>query len=191
MLSSSDVRITPENFNQVFDFSPIIVCNSQFCEKYGYHVTPFILDCQILSAQHTFLLRDPSLSIPSLYKMWENYHENETVLTDQRTLFKRIYTLAWNKPFILDVEHPITSPIKSVGCYFDFIKPKIPRGILDWHPISRYDWKASESWHVDVINSRGFVDTKRNVKTEPSPSRMEQIIQKNTVYYNYIWEQVS
>jgi hypothetical protein len=54
----------------------------------------------------------------------------------------------------------------------------MPRGVLGWHPISRYDWKASETWHVDATNSRGFVDTKKDVKTEPSPSRIAQIIQK-------------
>ncbi|MFT6919806.1 MAG: hypothetical protein ACJA2G_002445, partial [Cognaticolwellia sp.] len=29
-------------------YSPIVDCNSRFYEKYGYHVTPFILDSQIL-----------------------------------------------------------------------------------------------------------------------------------------------
>jgi hypothetical protein len=120
-------------------YCPIIVCNGRFCERYGYHVTPFILDCQILSAQHTCLIRDPSLFIPLLYKMRENFHENETGLTGQRMLFKRIYTLTGNMPFIVDVEHLITSPIKSVGRYFDSIKPIMPRGVLGWHPISRYD----------------------------------------------------
>jgi hypothetical protein len=36
----------------------------------------------------------------------------------------------------------------------------MPSGVLDWHPGSRDEWKGRESWHIDAINSSGFVDTK-------------------------------
>ncbi|WP_255418902.1 hypothetical protein [Paraglaciecola sp. MB-3u-78] len=192
MLSSHDVRITQRNFNQVFDsLSQNSLLQPVFVKDMAYHVTPFISDSQILSAQHTFLIRDPKLSIPSLFKMRENFHENETGFTGQSTLFKRIYTLTGNKPFIVDAEQLIRSPIKTVGRYFDSIKHVMPKDVLDWHPGSRDEWKERESWHIDAINSSGFVDTKRDVKTEPLPSRIAQIIQKNMVPYNYMWEQLS
>ena len=68
MLSPNDVRITQRNFNHIFDsLSQNSLQQPVFVKDMAYHVTPFILDSQILSAQHTFLIRDPSLSIPSLY----------------------------------------------------------------------------------------------------------------------------
>ena len=143
----------------------------------AYHDTLTILDNQILSAKHTFLIRHSNLSIPSLYKMRENFHENETGFKGQRTLFKKIYKLTGKKPFITDAERLITSPIKTVSRFFDSIDDTMPKDVLDWQPGYRDDWKGRESWHIDAINSCGFMDTKRDVKAEQLPPCIDKIIQ--------------
>jgi hypothetical protein len=61
--------------------------------------------------------------------MRENFHENETGFTGQSTLFKRIYKVTGNKPFIVDAKRLIRSPIKTVGRYFDSIEHIMPRGV--------------------------------------------------------------
>ena len=157
----------------------------------AYHATPFILDNQILSAKHTFLIRNPSLSIPSLYNMRENFHEDETGFEGQFTLFNRIHKLTGKKPFIFDAELLIKSPSKTVMRYFDFIGYSMPKHALDWEKGSRDDWKGRESWHVDAINSKGFVDIKRNVNPEELPLRVKKIIQKDMPYYNFMREQLA
>lgn len=191
MLSSNDVQITQSNFNHVFEsLSHNSLQQPVFVKDMAYHVTPFILDSQILSAKHTFLIRHPNLSIPSLYKMRENFHENETGFEGQITLFKRISKLTGKKPFIVDAERLITSPIKTVSRFFDSINHVMPRGVLDWQPGSRDDWKGRESWHIDAINSSGFMDTKRDVKARPLPSRIDKVIQQNVPLYNFMCEQL-
>ena len=109
----------------------------------------------------------------------------------QVTLFKRIYKLTGKKPFIVDAERLITSPIKTVSRFFDSINHVMPRGVLHWQPGSKDDWKGRESWHIDAINSSGFMDIKRDVKARPIPSRIDKIIQQNMPPYNFMREQLS
>ena len=123
--------------------------------------------------------------------MRENFHENETGFKGQRTLFKMIYKLTGKEPSILDAERLITSPIKTVSRFFDSINHVMPRGVLHWQPGSKDDWKGRESWHIDAINSSGFMDTKKDVKARSLPSSIDKIIQQNMPPYNFMCEQLS
>lgn len=67
----------------------------------------------------------------------------------------------------------------------------MPDDILDWQPGSREDWQGRESWHIDAINSSGFIDDITEVNLEEMPSRVTEIILKNMLYYNLMRENLS
>lgn len=137
-----------------------------FVKDMAYHANPFILDNQILSAKHTFLISSPNLSIPSLLKMRENFHEDETGFAGQRCLYSRIHQLTGKRPFIVDAEQRITFPSEAVSRYFDYLNYPMAKDALTWQPGSRDEWKGRESWHTDAINSKGFINQTNTTTTE-------------------------
>lgn len=162
-----------------------------FVKDMAYHVADFISDDHILSARHTFLIRSPKLSIPSLYKMRNDFHENEAGFEGQYLLFKRIHELTSKQPYVLDAEILVKSPIKTVKGFFNFNGYRMPEDILEWQPGSRKDWEGRTSWHVDAIESSSFIDSKNDVNHAELPSRVKNIIQKNMLYYNLMREKIS
>lgn len=94
LLSSDSFLKAQKNFNDTFEsLSHSSLRQAVFVKDMGYHAAEFISDSQILSAKHAFLIRNPKLSIPSLYKMRNDFHENETGFEGQYKLFKRILAL--------------------------------------------------------------------------------------------------
>ena len=87
--SQQDFTIAKQSFDKKF---AVLLSNSihqpLFVKDMGYHATPFISDEQIKAARHAFLIRDPSLSIPSLYKMRQDFHENEAVTVRMYLMLK-------------------------------------------------------------------------------------------------------
>ncbi len=192
IISANDFDSAQAQFNTFFDS---LSNNNQskpvFVKDMAYHATPFIFDSQIKSATHTFLIRDPRLSIPSLYKMRSDFHENETGFEGQQVLFDKIHRVTGIKPFIINATQLIQAPAQVVKQYFAYIDHDMPSHALIWQSGSRDNWKGRESWHLDAINSQGFTDNKRPINGEKMPSRVEALIKKNMRYYKYMCQQLS
>jgi hypothetical protein len=192
LLSADDFLKAQTNFNDTFaSLLHSSLGQTVFVKDMAYHATEFISDSHIISAKHTFLIRNPQLSIPSLYKMRNNFQANEVGFEGQYKLFKRVLELTKTKPFVMDAEILIKSPQNTVKGFFDFMGHPMPDDILDWQPGSRKDWEGRESWHIDAINSSGFTDGKTDVNLRDLPSRVTKIILKNMPYYNLMREKLS
>jgi hypothetical protein len=191
IISPNDFESAQAQFNTFFDsLRHNNQCQPIFVKDMAYHATPFILDRQIKSAKHTFLIRDPSLSIPSLYRMRGDFHENETGFEGQRVLFDKIHRVTGIKPFIINADQLIQTPAQVVKQYFAYIDHRMPSHALTWESGARDNWKGREPWHIDAINSRGFTDNKRSINREKMPPRVEALIKQNMSYYEYMCEQL-
>lgn len=97
--SEEDFRLAKESFHQIA--SQFIERSEKrpiFVKDMAYHAEPFISDELILSARHTFLIRDPRLSIPSLYKMRPTFTEDQPGFKGLVKLFHKIQTLTGIPP---------------------------------------------------------------------------------------------
>ena len=192
LLSSKDSLLVQQEFEKVCD--GLLVQSSAepiFVKDMAYHAYPFITDNFIKSVNNTFLIRDPRLSIPSLYKMRENFAEAETGFEGQYQLFQRIQDVTGRTPYVLDGEQLKKSADLIVSDYFKYIGQKMPRDILNWQSGSRGDWIGRESWHIDAINSQGFEKSNKKINTEGLPQKVTESIDRNMYFYQQMVKQIS
>jgi len=154
-----------------------------FVKDMGYHAEPFITDEFIIQAKHTFLIRDPNLTIPSLHRMREEYTEDQTGFEGLLTLFNRVKQLTDRTPFVMDAEDLLRTPEAVVANYFDSIGIDCPKDILTWPKGSNKAWKGREEWHLDAIESEGFVKRPGKNVNKNKPRKVEGSIAIAEPYY--------
>lgn len=76
------------------------------------------------------MIRDPSLSILSLYRMRPDFHENEIGFEGQQVLFDKIHRVMGIKPFIINATKLIQAPAQVVKQYFAYIDHDMPSHAL-------------------------------------------------------------
>ncbi len=164
-----------------------------FVKDMAYHANPFLSDSFIEAINNTFLIRDPRLSIPSLYRMRENFTDAETGFKSQYELFQRIKKIAGKSPLIVDGEQLKKQSKVIVTNYFRYINRPMPADILTWDAGSREDWVGRESWHIDAINSKGFEQFSDNTSLDGLPQKVLDSIDRNMFYFeemsNYLMAQ--
>jgi len=133
-----------------------------FVKDMAYHAEQFICDDFIRRTNHAFLIRNPKLSIPSLYEMRADYEEVQTGFEGQLALFERIHNLTGS----------------------------MPKGILSWPAGSLKAWAKRESWHLKAINSTGFERKLRPTKPTQLPEKVAASIDRNMDFYNALCENI-
>lgn len=190
--SHRDFAIAKRRFDATFnDMLNDSIQEPVFVKDMGYHASPFIGDKQIMAAHHAFLIRDPRLSIPSLYKMRENFHKNEAGFDGQVALYKKIQKLTGKRPHVFDAEILAESPHKTVSNYFESIDVDMPKSVLNWQIGSRPDWQGRESWHIDAINSTAFFRSKKTIDESLIPTWVKAIINSNLPHYHFLQGQMT
>lgn len=184
LLSSEDLSSAQNEFDET--------CNTlltesstvkTFVKDMGYHAYPFISKQFIAAINNTFLIRDPKLSIPSLYRMRADFAEAETGFEGQYKLFKRIAEVTEHYPLVVDGESLRREPDGIVRDYFEYIQQPMPTDVLTWQRGSRDDWLGRESWHIDAINSTTFEQSTKPIDLTGLPAKVLESIERNTYFY--------
>ena len=161
-----------------------------FVKDMGYHAEPFISDDFIRSINNVFLIRNPGLSIPSLFRMRNEYGENETGFEGQLRLFRRTQKLTGYTPLVIDGEELKMHPDHTVRSFFDYIDEVMPPGILSWPRGTHEAWVDRESWHIDAINSEGFERVQSQVNLDDFPGKVKMSIDRNLKFYEEMFRYV-
>lgn len=133
-----------------------------------------------------FLIRDPRLSIPSLYKMRQDFHEKEAGFSGQVKLYEKIHELGGIAPHVFDAEVLTSLPQETVSTYFRSINRSMPNDALNWEAGTRSDWQGRESWHIEAIQSCKFFHTPKTIDESTLPIRVKEIIKQNLPRYHYL-----
>lgn len=161
-----------------------------FVKDMGYHGEAFISDEFIRSINNVFLIRNPELSIPSLFRMRNDYGENETGFEGQLRLFKRTQKLTGNTPLVIDGEALKMHSDSIVRSFFDYIDEVMPPGILRWSKGAREAWVERESWHIDAIRSEGFERIQSEINLDNFPSKVKTSIDRDAKFYEEMFQYV-
>jgi hypothetical protein len=192
LLSQEDhAKVTAEVGNKCDELLKRSEDRPVFVKDMAYHAEPFISDEFIQRVKHTFLIRDPSLSIPSLYRMRAYYAEAQTGFEGQLALFQRIKRLTSDTPFVMDAELLVESPTTIVRDFFTYIEHPMPEGILSWQAGSRQAWAERETWHLDAINSTGFVRSQKIAESTQLPRKVIRSIELNVPHYTALLKHVN
>lgn len=175
------------------EFSSItafLVCQSTikkvFIKEMAHHVTGYVGDELFDQGENTFLIRDPRLSIPSLYTMLNDYTEKDAGFYSQLELFEKIRTKTGRVPVVMDGEALRQDPRTVVTAYFEALGLDPMLHALNWQTGGRKDWTGREEWHQAAGNSTGFIPNAEQIDLDRYPLGVRQTIERCLPIYNYL-----
>ncbi|KIY47786.1 hypothetical protein FISHEDRAFT_65949 [Fistulina hepatica ATCC 64428] len=149
-------------------------------------------------AQHTFLIRDPRKSIPSLYALsidkdrsgWDSFLPSEAGYAEQVLLFRIVTEVLHLPTVVVDADDLCARPLAALKAYCDAIGVSFTREMCSWQegPVDTFGtWKG---WHDDAERSTGFV--KRECADQPRmeglPESVAKCIDSNIPHFEYLHE---
>lgn len=107
-------------------------------------------------AQHTFIIRHPSETIPSYYALNPEVRREQIGFEHQYELFDAVRRHTGRTPVVVDSQVLIAQPATVIEKYCASVGIPYLAESLSWSPGERAEWKATRRWHADVSATRGF-----------------------------------
>jgi len=141
---------------------------------------------------HAFLIRDPALTVTSMYNKWPDYNEGEVGFPEQRALFDLLSAINGKPPPVFDSNDLLENPPKMVEAFCDSVGiPFIPQA-LSWEAgadTGQYSWWDGGSFHENLKRSTGLVAQDRKyVELESAPERVRQTCRRMMPHYQRLYD---
>lgn len=121
-------------------------------------------------AKHSFLIRDPEKSIPSLYRIsenpeirssgWDYFEPNEAGFKELYELYEFVKENLDPNPVIVNADDLLESPKQIMKAYCDGVDIRYEDHMTSWKagevPLAWQDGWA-QAWRQGAINSSGFI----------------------------------
>jgi Sulfotransferase domain len=132
-----------------------------FVKEMAYHVKPIINDILFTKLielhTHTFLIRHPKYTLPSLYKMNPRFTWEETGFEQLYNLFTLARKMNKESLVVIDAQDLRKYPDEITSRYFELVGlPTIPES-LHWQTGCRPEWLNRKNWHKLAIESTSFL----------------------------------
>ena len=155
-----------------------------FCKELAYQLAgnyDALLQKGLKEYKHSFLIRDPKKSIPSLYRGsinrqesgWGYFDPEEVGFRQLLELYEFVVRELDSSPVIVDADDLLESPEEMMKKYCSATGLVYEENMTTWErgPVSELDNCQSMGWHEEVVNSMGIGKVvKRN--TECCPIRV-------------------
>lgn len=121
---------------------------------------PYLFDtpAEVASFTHTFIVRDPRPTIASHYAMKPTVTSPEIGFERLSELFDLLWSVTGRRPLVLRAERLVDDPLAMVRAFCDYTGLPFAPGAITWQPRDLPAWGRHRAWHLDAINSSGFVD---------------------------------
>ncbi|MFK7945654.1 MAG: sulfotransferase family protein [Paracoccaceae bacterium] len=140
---------------------------------------------------HSFLIRDPAMTITSMHDKWPDFHEAEVGFTEQRALFDRLANRLGHPPPVIDSDDLLEDPHGIVAAWCSGVGiPFLPEA-LSWQPGARDEvsWWDGGVFHTNLRNSDGLkTQPRRYVDITSAPSRVQDIHGRARPHYDHLYE---
>jgi len=147
------------------------------------------------NVQHSFLIRDPKKSIPSLWRKccdsegtgtrWTYFDESETGFEELYTVWQHVIdsnrhtSVASSTPIIVDADDLLTNPRKVLDKYCTCLGlPKVDKDLSQWEQKAVPDWGLWSPWHEEAEKSTGI--SSKHTSSTTSSSAIHTIQQEGT-----------
>ena len=116
--------------------------------------------------ENTFIIRNPSQMLPSLYNHWEDFTLDETGYEQLYNFFVMSQKATGKIPIVINAEDLVQQPEKTVQAYCQAVGIKFIPEALEWKSqekskMNSYLWEG-DKWHQSVKSSSGFQSIKNN-----------------------------
>ncbi len=120
---------------------------------------PYLFDtpAEVASFTHAFIVRDPRPTIASHYAMKPSVTCPEIGFERLADLFGLFWSASGRKPLVLRAERLVEDPLVAVRAFCDYTGLAFVPEAITWQPTDRPEWGRHRAWHLDAINSSGFV----------------------------------
>ncbi|NEN99603.1 MAG: sulfotransferase family protein [Moorea sp. SIO3I7] len=141
---------------------------------------------------HTFLIRHPAKSLPSLFAGWPDFHLSETGYAELYQLFEVTKAFLGQVPPLIDSDDLVQKPEATIKAYCDAVGiPFMPQA-LKWNPkicskIWTLPWEGD--WHTYLQSSREFKERDRkNYVSVENNEHLKQTYDYCLPYYQRLYE---
>ncbi|HUF83988.1 MAG TPA: sulfotransferase family protein [Acidimicrobiia bacterium] len=149
-----------------------------FVKDMAYHVVGLVDDAFLERFVHSFLIRDPAWTVPSLAAIWPDFTDEEVGFDALAALVDRV-----GDPVIVDSDDLRRDPAGVVEKWCGGVGLPFAPEALSWPPGMRPEWGLWEDWHDEVAQSDGFAPSPDEPPPERSDPRVEAAYQRARPVY--------
>ena len=160
-----------------------------FIKELGLHMKgrPQILEEFFHDAKHSFLIRDPKKSIPSLYRGVENPEIRDWTYFDPSEVgFKELYDIYEfvkekldPNPVVIDADDLLSSPNEMMKAYCEGVGIQYEDHMTSWKAgVDLKIWKRrmEVGWRQKAIHSSGFIKPRDKTENRPKVTYPADVI---------------
>ena len=152
------------------------------------HYIDHMWDDEMLSHfTHSFLIRNPAMTITSMYDKWPDFHEKEVGFAEQRELFERLMDKTGSPPPVIDSDDLLENPAGIVEAWCKAVGLPFIESALSWEPGARDEvsWWDGGSFHANLRNSDGLKPQPRKsyINIDEAPARVQDVYQRVLPHY--------
>ena len=141
---------------------------------------------------HSFLIRNPALTITSMYNKWPDFHEKEVGFAEQRHLFEMIMDKTGAPPPVIDSDDLLERPAEIVEKWCHAVGLPFIESALSWAPGARDEvsWWDGGSFHANLRNSDGLKPQPRKsyVPIDAAPQRVQDVYSRVLPHYEFMYQ---
>jgi len=150
-------------------------------------------DAEFLSHfTHAFLIREPALSVTSIYDKWPDFDEGEVGFPEQRALFDLLTALQGSVPPVFDSGDLLEQPEKMVKAFCESVEIPFIKDALTWErgaDTGAYSWWDGGSFHKNLRESTGLkAQVRRYVELNEAPVRVQQVCRRMQPHYDRLYK---
>ena len=156
------------------------------------HYVHHLWDADFLSRfVHAFLIREPALTVTSMYDKWPDFVEGEAGFPEQRALFDLLTALHGKPPPVFDSGDLLENPATMVEAFCESVGIPFLEHALTWEPgvdTGDYSWWDGGSFHQNLRESTGLVpQARRYVELSKAPERVRQVCRRMQPHYDRLY----
>ena len=172
-----------------------------FIKDFSFHVTGRFRMVEELfhDAKHSFLIRNPKKTIPSLYRVsenpeihgWDYFDPDEAGFKELHEMYEFVKEKFDPNPVVVDADDLLSSPKEVMKAYCEGVGIQYEDHMTSWKPgevPKAWDCGMGLAWMHLAIHSNGFI--KARDKNEPEvtyPADVTKAIEDNLPYYEKLY----
>ncbi|XP_077983428.1 uncharacterized protein LOC144438252 [Glandiceps talaboti] len=159
---------------------------------------------------HTFIIRDPTNAITSLYRVitegdlpdWaDGFLPIEAGFREMWDLYQHLKEVKGLQPLVLDADDVLSDPASMMKKYCDVVGFEYTDDMLHWKPESeseKWTWEADhftweKDWYGTILSSSGFIKptegaANKSVDVSFFPQYVQKAIEEARPYYDKLYE---
>ena len=140
-----------------------------FIKDMAYYVEgnfDIFLEESFKNFKHSFMIRDPSKAVSSLFRFstnpeltgWDYFDPEETGFKPLLELYEFIERHVHKNPVVVDADDLLRFPNEIMQSYCEAVSIPFDTHMTTWEPGPVADWETCPAaWHDEVMNSSGFI----------------------------------